>query len=212
MQPRREQTIFMAGTLMSVRQSCSLQLSIKCSNLTQDPDLSSPVPCSFPLLLCASIFYLSDLAPTLRPCVPVLQFRAAASAATKLIAEACDTAFDDAIESLPRILVLEGLERARKAEERMNGTSQREVRELHLLCDMLVSCLLLSHPTVTVWKSQNEEETRHYAFALVFAPVNTPIHCPLNLYTHRVPCQRFCANCLRRWQARVCRSQALLVV
>lgn len=81
------------------------------------------------------------------------QFQVAAGAASALLARECDS--HQQVGATPRILVLEGLERARLAEQRKSGTRSRELRDLRLLCDMLVSCLLLSHASLTVWRSDN---------------------------------------------------------
>jgi len=90
--------------------------------------------------------------------------QAAAAAAAEVLEQECDSLED--FEEAPRILVLEGVERARIAEEKKSGTAARELRDLRLLCDMLVSCLLLGHPSLTVWRSNNQDESRSYAFAL----------------------------------------------
>ncbi len=92
------------------------------------------------------------------------QFQAAAAAAASVLERECDSLED--VEGAPRILVLEGIERARIAEEKKNGTAARELRDLRLLCDMLVSCLLLGHPSLTVWRSTNQDDSRSYVFAL----------------------------------------------
>ena len=82
------------------------------------------------------------------------QFQAAAAAAAALLDKECDS--HEQFKAWPRILVLEGLERACSAEQRKHGTSARELRDLGLLCDLLVSCLLLSHSSLSVWRSDNE--------------------------------------------------------
>ena len=51
----------------------------------------------------------------------------------QLINEACDIAHADV--ATPRILVLQGLVSAYNAEQETNGTAQREVRDMGLLCE-----------------------------------------------------------------------------
>ena len=92
------------------------------------------------------------------------QFRTAAAAAKILIEQHCDS--NETLGATPRILVLEGVERARLAEQRKNGTADRVRQGLLLLCNMLVSCLLMSHCSLTVWQSNNSDDTRGYVYAL----------------------------------------------
>ena len=84
------------------------------------------------------------------------QLQAAAAAAAALLERECDS--HEHLETTPRILVLEAVERACSAEHKKHGAVARELRDLRLLCDMLVSCLLLSHSSLTVWCSDNQVE------------------------------------------------------
>ena len=84
------------------------------------------------------------------------QLQAAAAAAAALLERECDS--HEHLETTPRVLVLEAVERACSAEHKKHGAVARELRDLRLLCDMLVSCLLLSHSSLTVWCSDNQVE------------------------------------------------------